>query len=246
MNLLITGAASGIGYASVKRMASKAHVIAADLDRDRLADLAEDVGRDGLSISVATVEVGDAASVRQMMSWIEANVGTVDALFNNAGITFRSSVDSIAEADWDRVIDVHVKGAYLCMKAVLPGMCAAKRGAIVNMSSDYAVMGMPGSAVYAAAKTAVYSLTKSVATEFAPYGIRINALGPGPIDTPILRVGRSADEWVAAEDNFKKRIPMGRLGRPDEVAAVLDFLLSDRSSYMTGQIIHPNGGQLSW
>lgn len=143
-------------------------------------------------------------------------------------------------------MDTHVKGTFLCCQAVLPAMCAAGKGAIVNMSSDFAVMGVPGGAAYTAAKSAIYSLTKSLALEFAPHGIRVNALGPGPIDTPILKSERTEEEWQAVRALHSERLPVGRLGRPEEVAAVLDFLISDRSSYITGQIIHPNGGQLSW
>ena len=125
-------------------------------------------------------------------------------------------------------------------------MAAAGKGAIVNMSSDFAVMAVPGAAAYMAAKSAIYSLTKTIALEFAPHNIRVNALGPGPIDTPILQSGRTAQEYEDARNMLADKLPIGRLGRPDEVAAVLDFLLSDRSSYMTGQIVHPNGGQLMW
>ena len=227
-------------------MATKAHVVAADLDRDRLDALVTEIERDGHAASAVTVDVTDSQQVRNMMAWIAANVGDVDALFNNAGITVRSPVETIRPEDWDRVVATHVKGTYLCCKAVLPGMCERRKGVIVNMASDFAVRGMPGASAYAAAKTAVYSLTKSLAVEFAPFDIRVNALGPGPIDTPILRVGRTAAEYGEVVEGFKKRIPMGRLGRPDEVAAVLDFLLSERSSYITGQLIHPNGGQLQW
>jgi 3-oxoacyl-[acyl-carrier protein] reductase len=107
-------------------------------------------------------------------------------------------------------------------------------------------MGVAGIATYTAAKTAIYSLTKSLALEFAPHGIRVNAVGPGPIDTPLLRSGRAPGEEETALAQQRARVPMGRLGRPEEVAAVVDFLLSGRASYMTGQIIHPNGGALSW
>ena len=177
---------------------------------------------------------------------IAADTGPVHKAFFAAGIYIRGMTGEIPEADWDRMIDIHVKGTFLCCRAVLPDMIDAGKGAIVNMSSDFAVMAVPGAAAYMASKSAIYSLTKSLALEFAPHNIRVNALGPGPIDTPILHSGRTEEEYRKALGMLADSLPMGRLGEPREVAAVLDFLLSDRSSYMTGQIVHPNGGQLMW
>lgn len=245
-NILITGAASGIGRAAAKRMAERMHVIAADMNGDGVDALAEEIRQGGGAASSVQVDVSKSQSVRHMMAWIDDNPGPVYAAFNCAGINRRGAVDEITEQVWDLMMDTHVKGTFLCSQAVLPGMCEAGKGVIVNMSSDFAVMGVAGSAAYTAAKSAIYSLTKSLAIEFAPNGIRVNALGPGPIDTPILKSGRTDEEWQAVRALHGERLPMGRLGRPEEVAAVLDFLISDRSSYINGQIVHPNGGQLSW
>ena len=245
-NMLITGAASGIGRAAARRMSDRMHVVAADLDREGLEALAAEFDRDGRALSTVEVDVSRAGPVERMAAWIEDRVGPVHAAFNCAGIHRRGPAGDIAEDDWDLMMATHVKGAFLCSRAVLPRMCKDRRGAIVNMSSDFAVMGVAGSAAYTAAKSAIFSLTKSMALEFAPYGIRVNALGPGPIDTPILRSGRTEAEWNAVRARYAERLPVGRLGRPEEVAAALDFLVSDRASYVTGQILHPNGGQLSW
>src|SRR5690348_14029746 len=245
-SLLITGAASGIGRAAAKRMAGRMRILAADRNRVGLDSLVEEIERGGHRATAFAVDVTESASVRAMAERIVRDIGPVDALLNNAGISRRKSVEETSAEDWDAVISTHVKGTFLCSRAVLPGMCERRAGAIVNMASDFAVMGVAGAAAYCAAKSAIYSLTKSLALEFAPFGIRVNALGPGPIDTPLLRSGRSEAEWAEAEARNRARVPLGRLGRPEEVAAVLDFLLSERSGYITGQIIHPNGGALSW
>ena len=246
-NLLITGGASGIGQATAKRMArAGAHVIVADRDADGAAKVANEITREGGSASMVAVDVTQRAAVKEMVGQAQRAGVTIDALFNNAGISRPNLLEQIPEDEWDLMLTTHVKSTFLCCQAVLPQMCDRRAGVIVNMSSDYAVKGMLRGAAYAAAKTAIFSLTKSLALEFAPYGIRVNALGPGPIDTPLLRAGRTGEEWTAAATERAKLVPMGRLGRPDEVAGVAEFLLSARASYITGQIIHPNGAQVSW
>jgi NAD(P)-dependent dehydrogenase (short-subunit alcohol dehydrogenase family) len=242
----ITGAASGIGRATAQRLARRMHVILADIDIAGARALADDLRRDGHAADAVEIDVSDKKSVLAMAAFAEKTAGPIEALFSNAGINIRAPIDLINEDDWDRMMAIHPKGAFLCAQAVLPGMVARGRGAIVNTSSDFAIMGVAGNATYTAAKAAIYSLTKSLASEFTPRGIRINAIGPGPIDTPILRSGRTAEQFTALESKYTAAVPMNRLGRPEEVAVVVDFLLSERSSYISGQILHPNGGQLMW
>lgn len=243
---VITGGGSGIGRATALRMARDMHVIVGDWNADAAAETVAAIEAAGGTATAIQVDVSDGAAVRDMKDRIATDIGPVHKAFFAAGIYIRGVTGQISEADWDRMIDIHVKGTFLCCQAVLPDMIDAGRGAIVNMSSDFAVMAVPGAAAYMAAKSAIYSLTKTLALEFAPHGIRINALGPGPIDTPILQSGRTEDEYKQALGMLADSLPIGRLGQPEEVAAVADFLLSDRSSYMTGQIVHPNGGQLMW
>jgi len=180
------------------------------------------------------------------MAQAAREAGPIHAMFCNAGVSIKQPVHKTTEADWDLMIKTHVKGVFLCTKAVLPQMCERREGVIVTTGSDYSVRGKTEGAAYAAAKTAIYSLTKSLALEFAPFGVRCNSVGPGPIETPMLLAGRSEEEWAPVRTARAAQVPMGRLGQPEEVACVVDFLLSDRSSYITGQIIHPNGAQISW
>jgi 3-oxoacyl-[acyl-carrier protein] reductase len=244
--IVITGAASGIGRATAIRLSKRMQVVVADRNGGAAEALVADISRNGHRALAIEVNVTSRAAVLAMTQTVEREMGPVTALFSNAGINRRAPVEAITEANWDLMMQTHVKGGFLCAQAVLPGMKKRRRGTILMMSSDFAVLGMPGAAAYAAAKSAIYSLVKSLAVAFAADGIRVNALGPGPIDTPLLRAGRSADEWEGTRRRFIETLPMHRLGQPEEVAAVADFLLSDRSSYITGQIVHPNGGQLTW
>lgn len=243
---VITGAASGIGRATAKRLASRMNIVATDRDMDGLATTVGEIEAAGGKAIAIEVDVTDGQSVRDMMAKVDETGDPIDAAFFAAGIFIKGPVDTITEDDWDRMIGTHAKGTFLCCQGVLSRMVPRGKGAIVTMSSDFAVMAVPNAAAYCAAKAAIYSMTKSLALEFAGDGIRVNALGPGPIDTPILRSGRSDEEYQAARISIAQGLPLGRLGRPEEVAAVADFLLSERASYISGQIIHPNGGQQTW
>ncbi|MBM3485390.1 MAG: SDR family oxidoreductase [Alphaproteobacteria bacterium] len=244
--VLVTGAASGMGRAAALRLARRMPVIAVDRNGDAVAATVKEIASAGGRARAFALDVRDAAAIRAMKETVAREMGPVSAAFNCAGISRRMPAERISEDDWDDMIDIHVKGTFLCTQAVIGDMVKARRGAIVNMSSDFAVMGIANFASYAAAKAAIYSLTKSLALEFAPHGIRVNAVGPGPIDTNLLKDGRTVAEYDATVALHTARIPLGRLGRPEEVAAVVDFLLDDRSGYMTGQLVHINGGLLSW
>ena len=246
MNVLITGGGSGIGAATAKRLADRHVVVIADRNKAAADAVAADIVSAGGKAFAVEVDVSSAASVKAMMAAIPEVARPLDGLFNNAGINIREPIDEITEVGWDAVVNTHVKGVLLVSQAVLPEMLAAKRGVVVNTASDYSIIGAPGLGAYCAAKAAVYSLTKVMAMEFTSRGIRVNAVGPGPIDTPMLRAGRAPAEAEARLEMHKAKIPMKRMGRPEEVAAVVDFLLSERASYIAGQIIHPNGGLVMW
>ncbi len=243
---LIAGAASGIGRATAMRLARRMPLVAADRDAAGLASLRAEIEAGGGRAAVARVDVADRSSVHAMMEVVDRLDEPLEAALLAAGIFIKGPVDGYSEDDWDRMIDVHVKGTFLCCQAVLARMVPRGKGAIVTMSSDFAVMAVPDGAAYCAAKAAIYSMTKSLALEFGGLGIRVNALGPGPIDTPLLRSGRTDAEYRDARLSLARSLPMGRLGRAEEIAAVADFLLGPRASYINGQIVHPNGGQQTW
>ena len=246
MHGIVTGAASGIGRASALRLGRRMKVVVADRDGDGARRVAAEIEAAGGQALGVEVDVTSRAAVFAMVERARRAFGPVDALFANAGVNRRNPVDLINEADWDLMIATHVKGVFLSCQAVLGEMVERGRGAIVNTSSDFAVMGVAGNATYTAAKTAIYSMTKALACEFTPRGIRVNAIGPGPIDTPMLASGRTPEQHAATKQKFANILPLGRMGQPEDVAVVVDFLLSERASYMSGQLVHPNGGQLMW
>ncbi len=244
---VITGGGSGMGRATAIRLARKRDsVCVCDINENGLKATAEIIQSEGGSVTTGIVDVRDQNRVRNWCDEIIRKFGRIDCLFSNAGVTARYTVADMTLAQWSLVIETHVTGTFNFCQAILGHMVTRNSGAIVITSSDYAIVGVPKAANYCAAKTALYSLTKSLALEFAPHGIRVNAIGPGPIDTPMLRSSRTREEFEGARRALETRVPMKRLGQPEEVASVVDFLLSDRASYITGQLVHPNGGQVMW
>lgn len=244
--VLITGAASGIGLATAKRLATQMQVVIADLNLDAAKRAADEITANGGHALAVEVDVANKPSVTAMLAQATREIGDIHALFCNAGISPKMPFEDWRAEDWDRTIHTHIKGTFLCTQAVLPQMCARKSGAIVAAGSDYSITGHLHGVGYSAAKAGIYSLIKSIALEFASFNIRANCVGPGPIETPLLRKGKSDEDWAKHKAIRGERVPMGRLGQPEEVASLVDFLLSERASYITGQIIHPNGGSVMW
>ena len=243
---VITGGGSGLGRATAIRLARNGdQVCICDLNVEAVNNTAELIRSEGGRALTGIVDVRKQSQVNAWIAKVIDEFGKIDCLFSNAGVNARAMVASMTLAQWSTVIDTHVTGTFNFCQAVLRHMVPRRSGAIVITSSDFAIVGVANAANYCAAKSALYSLTKSLALEFAPQ-IRVNAIGPGPIDTPLLRANRSPEEFETARRAFEARLPMKRLGKPEEVAAVVDFLLSDRASFITGQLLQPNGGQVMW
>lgn len=232
---LVTGAGSGIGRAIALAFArERAHVIVNDLpSTDALGALRGEIEALGASCTVAAADVADAAAVRALFRDVER----LDVLVNNAGILNESPVTDITDAAWDRMIKVHLYGAFHFSREAARMMKAQRYGAIVNVASDLGQLGCENLSHYCAAKGGIIAFTKSLARELAPHGVRVNAVAPGGVLTPMVEaLGDSYIEDEAA------RYPLKRLGTPDEIAQVVQFLSSGAASFMTGQIVGVNGG----
>ena len=236
---LITGGGSGIGRAIALRFAEEgAHVFILDLNDEAARETADAVAAFGRTAGWARADVSDARQVAVGVEAAEARLGGLDVLVNNAGITRDASIGKLAEADWDLVLDVHLKGTFLCTQAAAPRMRGAGRGAIVNLSSISGKIGNFGQANYASAKAGIVALTKVTAREYARYGVRANAIQPGLIDTAMTRV--MTREMIAQR---VQDTPLGRIGRPEDVANVALFLASDLAAFVTGTVLEVTGGR---
>jgi 3-oxoacyl-[acyl-carrier protein] reductase len=237
---LVTGGAQGIGRTISEELArAGAHVVLGDVNLEGAQATAEAINISGGSASAVKIDVSNATEVREVFDFIIKDKKPVDILVNNAGITRDGLMVRMKESDWDLVLDINLKGSFLCSQQAAKQMMKQKSGAIVNIASIVGVMGNFGQANYSASKAGVIGLTKTLAREVASRGIRVNAIAPGFIDTEMTRV---LDEEV--RQKLIEQIPLARLGLPEDVARCVNFLVSDKSSYITGQVINLNGGML--
>ena len=241
----ITGAGGGIGGATAERLAENGvHVAVADLDAGLAEAVADRIVSAGGTAQALTLDVTDSGQVAASVTAAEAALGPIDYLVNTAGIFQWANAEDISDADFESMFRVHVFGMHAVTRAVLTGMQARKAGAIVNVTSIHAIRGQSLTAHYSAAKGAILAYTKSLAREKSPLGIRVNAVAPGPIDTPLWRGELAEDEIAEKMAQRSTVIPMDRLGTADEVAASIVFLLSPGASYLTGHIMTIDGGEV--
>lgn len=237
---IVTGAASGIGAGIASRLAEEGcNVAVADLNLEAASDQVAAIKAAGGSAMAVKANVANAGEVKAMVDMTVAAFGGVHILVNNAGLARDGRITRMSEADWDIVLDVILKGAFNCTKAVLPHMNDQKWGRIINISSR-AHLGNPGQANYAAAKAGIIGFTKSMALENGRNFITANAVAPGLIDTPFVR---AHPKWDMIRENAEKTTPIPRTGVVEDVADAVAFLASERASYVTGDVLHVTGGR---
>ena len=247
---LITGAGSGIGRAIAYRLAEDGHrVVCGDIDADRADETAAGIASAGGWAIPVTVDISDEASVADLVKATLAEAGSLESVAANAGIMVEGGILSLSLDDWMLAMQINATGAFLTARAVLPHLVASGRGTLVFTASTVALSGMKGVAAYSASKGAVAALTRQLAADFAGSGVRVNAVAPGAVRTALSESqfrARAADpeEFEDLLEAVVQRYPLSRWGAPEEIAAMIAFLLGPESSWITGQIIPVDGGLL--
>ena len=235
---IVTGSAQGIGLATALRFAAEgARVVVSDIGQQRVDQAVAAIVAQGGQAIGAVVDVTNRLAIDAMVAKVKATWGCIDVLINNAGITKDARLAKMSSAQFDAVIAVNLKGVFECTQAVAETMTAQGSGSIVNASSVVGLYGNFGQTNYAATKAGVIGFTKTWARELGPKGVRVNAVCPGFVMTPILDTVPDA-----VKQKMIEKVPLGRLGRPEEIAAVYAFLASDDSSYMNGAVLEVSGG----
>ncbi|MFN8034812.1 MAG: SDR family NAD(P)-dependent oxidoreductase [Acidimicrobiia bacterium] len=239
---VVTGAASGMGLAICHHLADRGHRIAVlDLDGDAAGRAAAELRSRGVEALDCTVDVADRSAVDTALDTVRSELGPIEILVTSAGLAPFEDFAAITVESWNRVLAVNLTGTFHCIQAVLPDMVAARWGRIVTISSSSAQQGAPRMGHYAASKGGVIALTKALAREYGPLGITVNTIPPSSVDTPMSRQAQATGN-LPANEFLAARIPVGRVGTPDDIAAACAFLCSDEASYITGQTLGVNGG----
>lgn len=237
--VLITGSSRGIGAAIARKLNDEYKIIINyNKSKDKAFALMEELRETNPNVIAIKANVSDESEVENMFSIAEKNFGHVDILINNAGISHFSLIQDIDFGTWKDVINTNLNSVFLNSKRAIPNMISKQYGVIINMSSIWGEIGASMETLYSASKGAINTFTKAMAKELAPSGIRVNAIAPGIVDTDMMRNDFSESELL----DLKKEVDTNRFAKPEEIAGLVSYLVSDEASYITGDIIHINGG----
>mgnify|MGYP003851087385 FL=1 len=236
---LVTGGATGIGAATVAALAEAKITVALQYSssENEAKQISEQLNSKGLKVEIFRADLSQKDSVDKLVANVQAKLGDIDILINNAGLMSDASIIEMSDELWDQALNINLTAAFKLIRACAPSMVSKKWGRVINISSQVALTGSANHAHYATAKAGLLGLTYSAAKEYGASGVTVNAVLPGRIETKMI-----ADRSVGRLDEWLSQTPLNRLGRPEEVAAMINFLASDASSYITGAAINVNGG----